>query len=267
VRVSLPALILSVVPGLPLGADLLVPVAVAWGTLGVTAAAIVLVARLLRWDPVTRATLLVVVPLGNTSFLGFPAIEALLGPEALGPAVVYDQLGSFLALSTYASVLAIRAGRAPLVGRPRPAWARMLAFPPFVALLVAVLVRPVGLPDAVQAVAEILGATVTPLAMLAIGLRLELRSALRRPAPLAAGLLLRMVLAPALVLGAAAALGGSGLVWDVSVLQAAMPPMVTAAVLAAQAGLDAKLASALAGVGVLVAMATLPAWAWLLGGT
>jgi malate permease and related proteins len=42
-----------------------------------------------------------------------------------------------------------------------------------------------------------------------------------------------------------------------------MPPMVTASVLASQAGLDGRLGARLVGVGVLVSMATLPAWAWL----
>jgi malate permease and related proteins len=43
-----------------------------------------------------------------------------------------------------------------------------------------------------------------------------------------------------------------------------MPPMVVAGVLASQADLDGALASRLVGVGVLVSMATLPAWAALI---
>jgi predicted permease len=40
--------------------------------------------------------------LGNTSFVGLPLIEAIAGKEALGPAAVVDQLGSFLALFVFA---------------------------------------------------------------------------------------------------------------------------------------------------------------------
>ncbi len=72
-----------------------------------------------------------------------------------------------------------------------------------------------------------------------------------------------MVAAPALVYGVVTLAGGSGDVVDVSVLQAAMPPMVTAAVVASEAGLDERLASALAGIGVLAAMVILPLWALL----
>jgi malate permease and related proteins len=66
------------------------------------------------------------------------------------------------------------------------------------------------------------------------------------------------------VLLVAALVGGTGIVWRASILESAMPPMVVAGVLASQAGLDAGLASRLVGIGVLVSMATLPAWAWLI---
>jgi malate permease and related proteins len=264
VRLSLPALILTAIAEVPLGAEVLIPVAAAWGTLVLLAAVVWGVARLLRLDPVTRGTLLVVVPLGNTSFLGFPAVEALLGAGHLGYAAVYDQLGSFLGLATWAVIVASRHsprdGGLSLRGRVQ----RIVAFPPFIALVVALVTRPVGLPGPVLEVAGTLGATVTPLAMLAVGLRLDLAAAAHKPAALAGGLALRMVLAPALVWAVALAVGGQGAVWETTVLQAAMPPMVTAAVIAADAGLDDRLAAALAGVGVLVAMATLPLWALLL---
>jgi malate permease and related proteins len=265
VRLSLPALILAVVPGIPLDATVLVPVAVAWGTLGVLAVAVLVLARLLRLDPVTRATLLIVVPLGNTSFLGFPAVEALLGAEQLGFAVVYDQLGSFLGLATYAAILAARYGTVEEgTARPNP-FRRVLTFPPFLALVLALLLRPIGVPPPLLDLAEVLGATVTPLAMLAIGLRLDLAVAGHKPLALGLGLGLRMVLAPALVLAAVVATGASGAVYDVALLESAMPPMVTAAVVASDAGLDDRLAAGLAGLGVLVAMVTLPAWTLVLG--
>jgi malate permease and related proteins len=265
VRLSLPALILAVVPDIELDASIVVPVAVAWGTLVLLAGAVWVVSGLLRFDPRVRATLLVVVPLGNTSFLGFPAIEALLGAEHLGLAALYDQGGSFLALATYASIVAARTGTAPQDRAPTGALRRVLTFPPFLALVVALAVAPFGLPDPVADLARTLGATVTPLAMLAIGMRLDLGSASHAPLALGAGLILRMALAPALVLLVTRLAAASGPVWDVSLLQSAMPPMVTAAVIAADAGLDERLAAALAGVGVVVAMATLPLWALATG--
>ncbi len=56
------------------------------------------------------------------------------------------------------------------------------------------------------------------------------------------------------------------MVWETSVLEAAMPPMVTARVVAAAAGLDEELAAALVGVGLRCALVTVPLWAALLTG-
>jgi malate permease and related proteins len=262
IRVSLPGLILAVVPGVEVDAELLVPAVVAWATLALTAVTMWLLARLARLDQRTTGTLLLVVPLANTSFLGFPAVEALLGADHLPAAVVYDQLGTFLALATYGAVVAARYG-----GTTRPGVGdvarRVVTFPPLVAMAVAVALIGVGVPGPVDAVASQLGATVTPLAMLAVGLRLHLGPGDWRPGLLAGALAVRLLVAPAAVFGLATTLGASGVAWSTSVLESAMPPMVTASVLASQAGLDGRLGARLVGVGVLVSMATLPAWAWL----
>jgi malate permease and related proteins len=263
IRLSLPGLILAVVPELVLGPEVAVPVLVAWGSTAVLALAVWVWSRSAGWGHVTTGTLLLVVPLANTSFLGFPAVEALLGADHLPAAVVYDQLGSFLALSTYGAFIASRYGSG---ARPRAGEVarRVVTFPPFVALVVALALRPVGMPGPLHEVASQLGATVTPLAMLAVGLRLQLVGAGWRPGVMVGALGLRLVVAPALVFGVAVALGASGIVWTTSVLETAMPPMVVAGVLASQADLDGALASRLVGIGVLVSMATLPAWAWLI---
>ena len=253
---ALPGLVLAKVPTLQLDASVLVPVGVAWGTLVLLIGLVAVLSRLLGWSRLTTGTMLLCVPLGNTSFLGFPAVEALLGPDHLGPAIVYDQLGSFLAVATWGTFVAARWGHgdAPTVaGVAR----RILTFPPFVALVVAVVARWTGLPRPVEDVASLLGAMLTPLTMLAIGLRLRLPELTALPT-VATGLGLRMVVAPAAVLGVAAWAGADGLVWEAATLEAAMPPMVTAGILAIDAGLDERLATALTGGGILVALVTLP---------
>jgi malate permease and related proteins len=264
IRLALPGLVLTVVPSLALDAEVLVPVLVAWGTTLLLAAAVLAWSRLGRLDVVTTGTLLLVVPLGNTSFLGFPAVEALLGTDHLPAAVIYDQFGSFLALATYGGYVASRYGHGP-APRAGVIVRRVVTFPPFLALLVALTLRPVGIPGPVLEVASQLGATVTPLAMLAVGLRLRLDAVAWRPGILTGALGLRLLVAPAAVLLVAALVGGTGTAWRASLLESAMPPMVVAGVLASQTGLDAGLASRLVGIGVLVSMATLPAWAWLIG--
>ncbi len=264
VSVALPGLVLALVPQLEVSRQTAIPVIVAWAGLALAAGAVLLASRIAGWDRRTTGTLLVVVPLANTSFLGLPAVEAILGADHLPFAIVFDQLGSFLALTTYAAVVAGRYG-ADTPPRLAASARRLLTFPPFLALVAASVMIVTGIPDALADVASRLGATVTPLAMVAIGMRLRRPDPEASVAPLVTGLAVRMVVVPLAVLGAMVALGAGGAAWDTSVLESAMPPMVTASVVAAEAGLDEHLAATLAGLGVVVAVATLPLWGVLLG--
>jgi malate permease and related proteins len=78
--------------------------------------------------------LLLTVALGNTSFLGYPLTRALIGEHALPYAVVYDQFGAFLILSTFGLwVLARYGGNVPFESRQPTAkdmLLRVVKFPP-----------------------------------------------------------------------------------------------------------------------------------------
>lgn len=260
--VALPALVVALLPELELSAATAVPVAVAWSVLVVAAAAVLGLSRMAGWDRRTTGTLLLVVPLGNTSFLGIPAVEALLGVGHVPYAIVYDQLGSFLALATYGAVVAGRYGAAATPSA-EDTLRRVVSFPPFVALVVAAVLIATGVPEVVADLTGRVGATVTPLAMVAVGMRVGLPRRDATLAPLATGLGLRLVALPAAVYAVAVALDAGGVAWETSILEAGMPPMVTASVVAIDAGLDERLAANLVGVGVLAAVLTLPVWAAL----
>jgi predicted permease len=51
----------------------------------------------------------------------------------------------------------------------------------------------------------------------------------------------------------------------VSVIEAAMPPMIGAGIVAAQARLDAPLVSSMIGIGIPLGISTAPLWLWLFG--
>jgi predicted permease len=68
-----------------------------------------------------------------------------------------------------------------------------------------------------------------------------------------------MVVLPMAVLAVGAVAGDlRAPAWAASVLEAGMPPMVTAGVVAARAGLDEELATTVIGVGLLAALVTIP---------
>ena len=255
--VCLPAAVLLYAPKLELGPAVLALALLPWAILLASAALVTLAARALRLRDDQRAVLLLCVPLGNTSFLGYPLVRAMLGEAALPHAVIYDQFGSFLMLSTWGLwVLARYGGDA----RPTPRLivAKLVRFPPFVALLVALLLMPAEPPPLLAAALQRLADALLPVVAFAVGLGLRLRLPRDELAPLATGIALKLLVLPVLALGLVALAGLPPLEADVAVLETAMPPMITAGALAISHKLAPALAAALVGYGTLLALATLP---------
>jgi malate permease and related proteins len=254
VWICLPAVVLRLVPKLSLEPELLVIVATPWLLLGFTVALVRLVARPLGFSRGELGVLMLCLPLGNTSFLGFPMIAALVGEDAVGYAVLYDQFGSFLILATYGTVVIARASsdEAPPT---REIVRRVFRFPPFIALVVALL--PFPHPEWLDGVLEGIGAALVPVAMFSVGLVMQLKPPPERTA-LALGLAYKLLAMPLVAWGIAHAFGPLGTPHVVAVLEAGMPSSVTAGALAMMAGLAPRLAASLVGYGILLSLVTQP---------
>jgi len=260
--VCLPAAVLQYAPRLQLAPALLGVVAVPWLLLGATVLLVGLLARVLHLRPDQHAVLLLMVALGNTSFLGYPLTRALIGEHALPYAVVYDQFGAFLIMSTFGLwVLARYSGDAP--PRAREIALRIAKFPPVWALLLGLTVMPAEPPTWIAGGLQRLADALLPLAMLTIGLSVQLALPRDELKPLAAGLVLKLAVMPALAWGLVPLLGLHGDMARTTVLEAAMPSMITAAALAIAHDLAPRLAAAMVGYGLLLSLLTLPLWAQL----
>ena len=259
----LPAAVLRHAPRMQLDASAVAVVAVPWLLLLATWMMVTATTRLLSLRHDEHAVLLLTVGLGNTSFLGYPLIRALLGEAALADAVLYDQLGAFMMLSTFGLYVLARHGgdREPSL---RDIAVRMIRFPPFLALLLGLTVMPADPPAWLATGLRWLGAALLPLVMLAIGLTLKLVLPRDEIKPLAAGLALKLAVIPLLSLALATGFGLVGHRLDVVVLESAMPPMITAAALAISHRLAPGLAAAMVAYGILISLLTVPLWAWLL---
>ena len=255
--VSLPALILLKVPQLTFTRDMLVPALVPWGVLALSAGLVLLAARLCRWSRPITGVLLLVVPVGNTSFMGVPMVQAFFGAAGIPYLIIYDQLGTMLTFASYGSVILALYGSEGAFNLGAVA-RRALLFPPTMAMLVGLLLRPWPYPEAVTTVLYNVSQSLIPLVMTAIGFQMNLRLRPTTLAPLGFGLGLKLIIAPVAALIGCRLLGLHGLPADISVFEAGMPPMVTAAALAVAAGMEAELAIALAGLGLVLAFATLP---------
>lgn len=258
-RIAFPALVLEQVPRLIWEPALLFAAATPWIVMLGAATLIPWIGRSLGWGRASIGALVLTCGLGNTAFIGLPMIQALAGPQALGPALIADQLGSFLALSSAGVVLAsVYAGdRVDLreVGR------RLLRFPPMIALAAALVVRLLGgWPEPVSAVLHRIGDTLTPLALFSVGLVFQFGALRGRTQFVAVGLAWKLVLAPLAALLVALAAGVSGLPMTAGILQAAQGPMITAGILAQEHRLDPELVTLVVGFGILLSFATAPLW-------
>jgi len=264
IHICLPALIFIHAPGLELDPGLIPLVVTPWVLLALSIGIVLAVSRILGFSREVEAVLLILVPLGNTSFLGYPLIAALLGEELVAYAVVYDQFGSFLIVCTHALVvLAIYTGST----RPTPGdmIRKVVTFPPFVALVLALVLGNHWFPGWLDELVELLAGMLVPLVTLAVGLQLRLRLDPSHRVPLAVGLGAKLLVLPAAAWGLGLGMGAGSDVLSVGVLESAMPPMITAGALAAAAGLAPRLTAAMVGYGVLVSALTIPLWYWLLG--
>jgi hypothetical protein len=106
--------------------------------------------------------------------------------------------------------------------------------------------------------------TIVPMVMTAIGFQLRFRLPRQMLAPLGYGLLIKLIAAPIIVLLFSRMLGITGQAVQVSIMEAGMPPMVTASAVAVIAGMETELAVALVSVGIILSFGTLPILHWLM---
>jgi predicted permease len=261
-NIALPAIVVRSIPNLQFEWRLWFLVASMWFVFLGAWAVMAVVGSWRNWSNARIGALTLTCGLGNTSFIGFPILEALRGEEALRLAVVADQLGCFIALAVGGSIVATFYSGAS--ARPAAIARRVLLFPPFLALLTGCIVGAIGSwPPLIDASLARIGATLSPLALFSVGLRLQLPNRAADLEAIVVGLGWKLALAPALVLGCGVLWQMHGEVLRVSVLEAAMAPMISAAILAEQYDLEPHLANTIMGVGILLSMLTVPLLNWM----
>ncbi len=265
IHISLPALTLLYLHDLRLNADVILIAGMAWIHFALAAGFFWLAGKWLALPRATVGALMLTGGLGNTSFLGLPMIEAYYGKEAIVTGLIADQLGSFLVLS----ILGITVAGLYSSGAPSPQLIlrRIVLFPPFIAMIVALTLIPVAYPEWLTLLLKRLGDTLAPLALLSVGLQLRLGHIAGNGRNLALGLAFKLLLAPlAIFLLYVPLLGASGQHIQVTLFEAAMPPMITAAIVAAEHDLDPALANLMVAVGLMLSFFSLAGWWWVMRG-
>lgn len=265
IYISLPAIALYYIPKLDISSKLLFPLGIAWLGFALSYIFFTAFGKLFGWSKKLTGCLIITAGLGNTSFVGFPIIEAVYGKQGLETAIIVDQPGSFVVVSTLAVLVATMYSRGTTSSSA--IFKKILFFPPFIAFAISCVLNVLQLdfPEILQSVFQRLGSTVTPIALVAVGMQLEFDSKSKHWKFLTLGLFFKLFITPAFFyLLYVMLLGGEGLEVQVSVLEAAMAPMITGAIVASNFGLKPKLSNMMIGFGIPISFVTLIFWYFIL---
>lgn len=258
IYISFPATILIQVPKIHLDLSALGVILIPWLLLPIVVVIVLLMTR--HQPPSVRAALLLVMPLGNTSFVGIPIIHTLLGEEAIPYLLMYDQFGTFLMLSLYGS--AIIAHYESGIFHKRLILKKLFLFPPFIALLFALSFG--KMPELLQPHLQTLSSTLVPLALIAVGYSMKIGGKMPYGI-LTQALALKLLIMPFIAWGILYSMEMNPLALKTAVLESGMPSMITAGALAAASGFAPELSAALVGYGIIISLITLPFLAHLMG--
>ena len=265
IYVALPGLALFYIPKISISLNLLYPLGIAWIGFLLSFLFFYFIGKRLGWSKKLTGCLILTAGLGNTSFVGFPIIQALYGEEGLKTAIIVDQPGTFVVMATLGIITAAFFA----TGKPnsKEIVSKILLFPPFLAFVIAFTMNLLKFDFSadLQTVFQKLGATVTPVALVSVGLQLKVDRRSQHWKFLSFGLLFKLLIMPLFFLILyKILLNGKGLAVDVSIMESAMAPMITGAILASNYGLKPKLSSMMVGIGIPLSFLTLTFWYFIL---
>ena len=265
INISLSAFSLYYISKIELNSSVIYPVLVVW--IGIFAAILFFagLGKIFGWKTSLIGALIMCAGFGNTSFVGIPLIQAMYGEEGLKTVMLVDQPG-FVALSTVGILVAnfYSGSKDSLLKH----LSKILKFPPFIAFVVALLLNifSIEIPKDFDEVLMKLGATTVPLALVSVGSQMQWKKIEKKEGfHLFIGLLFKLVLLPLIILVIYKYIfHQSGDVIDICILEAAMAPMITAAIIASAHDLEPKFCNLMVAVGIPLSILTVGIWHLLL---
>ncbi len=236
-----------------------VPLAMAAGILGCLSAAYLA----FRWMPVShraKGALILACAFGNVTYLGLPVLQGMFPEEPLDISKVAILCEVTVApLNVFAgSLLAMRFNGQERQTLGRSA-AQVIRLPPLWALAAALGFKflHIPVPEFVLRATQVLGATVSGLMILALGMALR-RRRVDHAVPVLAVAGIKLLLSPLLVLGAARLLTMKEPYLEAVTLEGAMPSQLLTLAVADRFGLDTEILAQAILVNTVIAFVTIP---------
>lgn len=252
--ISLPSLVLYHVHEIKISNEIFFPAIMPWLVFGLGFILFLTLYKIKFISFKVSICLMLTAGLGNTSFVGFPLLESYLGKEALGFGIISDQFGTFLALSFPGIILASVAEKGD--------WdfnfliQRIIRFAPMYALVFAFLLRPIEYPDDLKILLIRLGDTLSPLALVSVGYLLDIKHFKGYEKVICIGLIFKLVFSPLLIYVLFKPFDLNTLMFQTTVLEAGMAPMVTSSIVAIEKEIEPQLAAIMLGFGIPLSFLT-----------
>lgn len=260
--IALPAMALHFLPKINLGFDLILPASIAWISFGLAFLLFNTLGKIFGWSKKLIGCLILTAGLGNTSFVGIPIIKALFGDEGLNTLIIVDLPGTFVVFSTLGILTATLYSKQKN-NKKESLTKKMFSFPPLIAFIVGITLSifQIDFPEDLSTVFKQLATTISPIALISVGFQLKFKTESKHFKFLALGLFFQLILFPAIIFAIFyGILGQTDLVAKVCIIEAAMAPMITGAILANTSGLKPELSNMMVGYGIPISFLTIGIW-------
>ncbi len=224
------------------------------------------IGKYLNFDKPLIGSLILTSGLGNTSFVGLPMIEAYYGKEFVKYGILVDQAGTFFTLSSLGLITALQYSRKEKI-KTIDILKRIFTFPPFIVLILSFLLKffyQLEMWKAFQYKEEFylllkkLGDTLPPMALFSVGFQLRISDYKNYKLPLIIGLIFKLLLAPFFISFIYHPFELKKEIYNISVFEAAMGPMITGGIVAITYNLHPPFISLMLAIGISLSFLTLP---------
>lgn len=230
-----------------------------------------IVAKIHHFERSTTGALTITAGISSISFVGFPIFELLYGKAGVQMGILMSQAGSFVVCGTLGIMTAsYYSSSEPLV---KSIAKSIFTFPPFVAFCVAVCLNILDFhfPSSVSDILQKLGSPFTVLALLSVGLQINVSQGNLVQKPFLLGLFFKLLVAPLIIfvlylilLQQNFLVQENAWIGKMCVVGAALGSMNTASIIAINHKLNPPLASLMIGISIPLSLITVIFWHYLL---
>lgn len=213
-----------------------------------------LILKVLAYDNKALWSILVVVVLGNTGFLGYPISQGIFGAEGLVRAAFCDLATSIIFIAVSIILIII------FDGSIKTAIKKIVTFIPLWGIILGILLNVFSIPigDFGTTIVNYLGGSTVPLIMISLGLSLNLRGFRRHLKEVSLASIIKLIIYPLVGIGVLSILGIVSLEYKIGLLEAMMPSVMLALILSLQFKLDSDLTSDCIFTDTLISLITIP---------